>query len=136
MRFATELILRRGNKTEISVHINPGAGRTEQDRVALATFAPKTSDRTNIGKIESAKSAMGLSGEGAKVFSTVVLRIELVSPDQPNLTIVDLPGLFGASDKNQTDDDSKMVQKLVTSYMKQRRSIILAVVSADNAFAN
>ncbi|KAK7747408.1 hypothetical protein SLS53_001663 [Cytospora paraplurivora] len=136
-RFATELILRRGNKTEISVHINPGAGRSEKERIALAAFAPKTSDRGNIGKIiESAKGAMGLSGEGAKVFSTDVLRIELVSPEQPNLTIVDLPGLFGASDKNQTDDDSEMVQNLVTSYMKQRRSIILAVVAADNAFAN
>ncbi|ROW07486.1 hypothetical protein VPNG_07085 [Cytospora leucostoma] len=136
-RFATELILRRGNKTEISVHINPGAGRSEKERIALAAFAPKTTDRGNIGKIiESAKSAMGLSGEGAKVFSTDVLRIELVSPEQPNLTIVDLPGLFGASDKNQTDDDSEMVQNLVTSYMKQRRSIILAVVAADNAFAN
>jgi GTP-binding protein EngB required for normal cell division len=136
-RFATELILRRGSKTEISVHINPGAGRSEKDRIALAAFAPKTSDRGNIGKIiESAKSVMGLSGEGAKVFSTDVLRIELVSPDQPNLTIVDLPGLFGASDKNQSDEDSEMVQDLVTSYMKQRRSIILAVVAADNAFAN
>lgn len=136
-RFATELILRRGNKTEISVHINPGAGRSEKERIALASFAPKTTDRGNIGKIiESAKIAMGLSGEAAKVFSTDVLRIELVSPEQPNLTIVDLPGLFGASDKNQTDDDSEMVQNLVTSYMKQRRSIILAVVAADNAFAN
>jgi hypothetical protein len=29
-----------------------------------------------------------------------------------------------------------MVQNLIVSYMKQRRSIILAVISADNAFAN
>ncbi|KAK2599466.1 hypothetical protein N8I77_011220 [Diaporthe amygdali] len=136
-RFATELILRRGDQTEISVHINPGTGRTEKERIALAAFAPKTNDRDNIGKIiESAKVAMGLLGDGAKVFSTDVLRIELVSPDQPNLTIVDLPGLFGASDKNQTDADSTIVHKLVTTYMKQRRSIILAVVAADNAFAN
>ncbi|KKY37778.1 putative interferon-induced gtp-binding protein mx [Diaporthe ampelina] len=136
-RFATELILRRGDKTEISIHINPGAGRTAEERIALAAFSPKTSERGHIGKIiESAKGVMGLTGEGAKVFSTDVLRIELVSPEQPNLTIVDLPGLFGASDKNQTDADSTIVQSLVTNYMNQRRSIILAVVAADNAFAN
>lgn len=136
-RFATELILRRGEKTEISIHINPGTGRTAEERTALAAFCPKTSERNHIGKIiESAKGVMGLTGEGAKVFSTDVLRIELVSPEQPNLTIVDLPGLFGASDKNQTDADSTVVQKLVTNYMNQRRSIILAVVAADNAFAN
>ena len=29
-----------------------------------------------------------------------------------------------------------MVQELVISYMNQRRSIILAVISADNPFAN
>lgn len=136
-RFATELILRRSDETQISVHINPGAGRTEQERVDLASFSLKTSDRRDVGKIiESAKVAMGLTGEGAKIFSTDVLRIELTSPDQPNLTIVDLPGLFGASDKNQSDEDLSLVQDLVTSYMRQRRSIILAVVAADNAFAN
>ncbi|KAG6361682.1 hypothetical protein INS49_009909 [Diaporthe citri] len=136
-RFATELILRRGDKTEISVHIHPAAGRTEKEKIDLAAFAPTTTDRDNVGKIiESAKVAMGLTGDGAKVFSTDILRIELVSPDQPNLTIVDLPGLFGASDKNQTDADSTIVHELVTTYMKQRRSIILAVVAADNAFAN
>lgn len=81
---------------------------------------------------------MGLSGTdpGSKVFSTDVLRIESTSPDAPNLTLVDLPGLFGASDKNQSDDDAELVRNLVVSYMKQRRSIILAVVSADNPFAN
>lgn len=79
---------------------------------------------------------MGLLGEGTKIFTTDVLRIELSSPDQPNLTIVDLPGLFGASDKNQSDEDLKLVQDLVTDYMKQRRSVILAVVAANNAFAN
>jgi GTP-binding protein EngB required for normal cell division len=82
--------------------------------------------------------AMGLAGDGAnaKDFSTDVLRIESSSPTAPNLTLVDLPGLFGASDKNQSDDDAELVRNLVLSYMKQRRSIILAVVSADNPFAN
>jgi len=53
--------------------------------------------------IEAAKIEMGLSGNGpdSKVFSTDVLRIESTSPNAPNLTLVDLPGLFGASDKNQ-----------------------------------
>ncbi|CAN8098327.1 unnamed protein product [Discula destructiva] len=99
-RFATELILRRSEDTEINVQIHPGAGRTEKERIELAAFSLKTSDRRDVSNIiESAKVAMGLTGEGAKIFSTDVLRIELASPDQPNLTIVDLPGLFGASDK-------------------------------------
>ncbi|KAI0158001.1 P-loop containing nucleoside triphosphate hydrolase protein [Hypoxylon sp. FL1284] len=126
-RFATELILRRGDKPDIKVHIQPGA-----------TFGATAKNQDEFPRIvEAATEAMGLGNtEGAKVFSTDVLRIESTSPSAPNLTLVDLPGLFGASDKNQSDDDAKLVQDLVVSYMRQRRSIILAVVAADNPFAN
>ncbi|RYP16735.1 hypothetical protein DL765_004971 [Monosporascus sp. GIB2] len=33
---------------------------------------------------------------------------EIRSPTAPNFTLVDLPGLFGASDKNQSDDDAAL----------------------------
>ncbi|CAJ2502039.1 Uu.00g048920.m01.CDS01 [Anthostomella pinea] len=139
-RFATELILRRGetDKPEIKVQIQPAAGRTGEERIRLAAFSAETSDQNDFAKIiESAKEAMSLSGrEGSKIFSTDVLRIESTSPTAPNITLVDLPGLFGASDKNQSDDDATLVQELVVGYMRQRRSIILAVVTADNPFAN
>ncbi|KAG4424457.1 hypothetical protein IFR04_002335 [Cadophora malorum] len=73
-RFATELILRRSEKSEVKVQIS-------------------------LLPVE-----MGLTGTGpdAKVFSTDVLRIESTSPTAPDLTLVDLPGLFSASDKDQT----------------------------------
>ncbi|KAI9046786.1 hypothetical protein LZ554_009521 [Drepanopeziza brunnea f. sp. 'monogermtubi'] len=138
-RFATELILRRGEKSELKVQIQPAASRSEEERVKLLKFYEKESAQRSFPKIiEAAKVEMGLSGTGpdSKVFSNDVLRIESTSPNAPNLTLVDLPGLFGASDKNQSDDDAEMVQNLVVSYMKQRRSIILAVISADNPFAN
>lgn len=136
-RFATELILRRGSKAEIKIHIRPASTRSEEDKKQLAAFSEKATDLNDFPKLyEAAKLAMGLQGTDAKVFSADVLRIESISPDAPNLTLVDLPGLFGASDKNQSDDDAELVRNLVLSYMKQRRSIILAVVSADNPFAN
>ncbi|KAI0883014.1 P-loop containing nucleoside triphosphate hydrolase protein [Annulohypoxylon maeteangense] len=137
-RFATELVLRRGDKPEIKVHIQPGSNRTKKEREHLLAFSGKTRDHDDFPKIiEAAKEAMGLTGsEGAKIFSMDVLRIESTSPTAPNLTLVDLPGLFGAADKNQSDDDAALVEELVTSYMKQRRSIILAVIAADNPFAN
>jgi len=138
-RFATELILRRGEKHELKVQIQPAASRSEEERVRLLKFHEKETEQKSFPKIiEAAKFEMGLSrgGPDSKVFSTDVLRIESTSPTAPNLTLVDLPGLFGASDKNQSDDDATLVQDLVVSYMKQRRSIILAVISADNPFAN
>ena len=57
-------------------------------------------------------------------------------PSQPHLTLVDLPGLFRAGNRLQTDADAEAVTSLVLSYMKKTRSIILAVVSAKNDFAN
>lgn len=63
-------------------------------------FHEQVSEQKSFGKIvEAARSEMGLSekaGAGSKVFSTDILRIESTSPTAPNLTLVDLPGLFGA----------------------------------------
>jgi Flp pilus assembly CpaF family ATPase len=40
-RFATELILRRGDKSELKVHIQPSATRTEAERIKLLKFYEK-----------------------------------------------------------------------------------------------
>ncbi|KAH7308296.1 P-loop containing nucleoside triphosphate hydrolase protein [Rhexocercosporidium sp. MPI-PUGE-AT-0058] len=112
--------------------------RTEAERIKPLKFSETKTDQKNSSKIiENAKAQMGLgSGADSKVFSTDVLRIESISPTAPNLTLVDLPGLFAAADNNQTNDGADLVQILVIGYMKHRRSIILAVISADNPFAN
>ena len=78
---------------------------------------------------------MGLDGS-TTVFAKDVLRVELCGPHQPNLTLVDLPGIFHAGDKSQSDDDAVLVKSLVKTYMKSSRSIILVVVSAKNDLNN
>ena len=85
--------------------------------------------------IEAAKDAMGID-DSSKVFSSDILRLELSGPEQPHLTLVDLPGLFQAGSRSQSDADSETVRSLVLSYMQSPRSIILAVVSAKNDFNN
>jgi hypothetical protein len=93
------LILRRGEKKEFRVQISPSANRSEEERANLSKFNEKATEPKNFAKVfEAAKAEMGLSGTGpgAKVFSNDVLRIESTSPTAPNLTLVDLRGLFGA----------------------------------------
>jgi hypothetical protein len=76
-RFATELILRRGDEPGLKIHIQPGADRSEADRIRLAAFSSQTANEEDFPKIvEAAKNAMGLVGDDAKVLSTNVLRIE------------------------------------------------------------
>lgn len=75
-------------------------------------------------------------GSFGRAFSKDLLRIEISGPDRPHLTIVDLPGLIHSETKQQSMADVELVQDVVKSYMKEPRSIILAVVSAKNDYAN
>jgi hypothetical protein len=78
---------------------------------------------------------MGLSPTG-KSFSNDILRIEFCGPSQPQLTLVDLPGLIHSETKSQTPGDVKLVHSLVSQYLENPRSIILAIVSAKNDIGN
>jgi hypothetical protein len=49
---------------------------------------------------------------------------------------VDLPGLIHATNKAQTETDKELILNLVKQYMTNSRTIILAVVSAKNDYAN
>lgn len=138
-RFATELILRRGPPAPIKIRIVPGSKeeRSEADREKLLSFKVSVSaEHLQLGDIiESAKDAMGI-GDSTKAFSSDILRLELSGPEQPHLTLVDLPGLLQAGSRSQSDKDSDTVKSLVLSYMRSPRSIILAVVSAKNDLNN
>ncbi|KAI8628485.1 dynamin family protein [Xylariaceae sp. FL1651] len=135
-RFPTELVLRRTAKTSVTVSIVPHSslGLSEQSR--LAGFHEKLDSFEGFPVlVEKAKAAMGITTL-VKAFSKDLLRVEITGPNRPHLTIVDLPGLIHSETKQQSAADVELVQDVVTSYMKQPRSIILAVISAKNDFAN
>ena len=137
-RFATELILRRGPRQSLEVTIAPGEGRSAEEVKTLSQFrpnitSPQLSDLPEV--IEDAKKALGISPDQA-AFCDDVLKIEITGPAQPDLTLVDLPGLIHARSEKTSEDDIRLVSKLVQQYMLSTRSIILAVVSAKNDYAN
>lgn len=135
-RFPTELVLRKTSQMGVSVSIVPHQARTESERLALSSFHEKLEGFEGLPNlIENAKAAMGISTHG-KAFSKDLLRVEVSGPDRPHLTIVDLPGLIHSETKQQSASDVELVQDVVQSYMKEPRSIILAVVSAKNDYAN
>ena len=132
-RFPTELVLRKTSQMGVSVSIVPHQTRTESERLALSSFHEKLEGFEGLPNlIENAKAAMGISTHG-KAFSKDLLRVEVSGPDRPHLTIVDLPGLIHSETKQQSASDVDLV---VQSNMKESRSIILAVVSAKNDYAN
>ena len=69
---------------------------------------------------------------GKRTFSDDVLRIELCGPDQEHLSVIDVPGIFRrVTEGLTTQSDKTMVKDMVTSYMKNPRSIIMAVIPSN-----
>ncbi|KAL8726147.1 MAG: hypothetical protein Q9166_006904 [cf. Caloplaca sp. 2 TL-2023] len=135
-RFATELILRRSVSPSVDIKIRPSHDRSDDEKAKLLAFEAPTGDIDQFPLlVEAAKEVIGIDAH-AKRFSEDVLRVELSGPHQPHLTLVDLPGLFHSGNKQQSTDEAKLVKSLVQRYMKNERSIILAVVSAKNDYAN
>ena len=132
-RFATEVILRRATTSSVNVNIQlPPKSRFSEDSTT-EKIQQTSFDRDALPElIEEAKKVMGLGDRG---FSKDVLRIEISGPDVLPLTLVDLPGFFHAGTSDQSLEEKDIVDQLVESYMKQKNSIILAVVSASNQLA-
>ncbi|KAL7822326.1 P-loop containing nucleoside triphosphate hydrolase protein [Trichoderma gracile] len=135
-RFPTELILRTAPHISVKVSIIP------HDRLRKDEQSPSTDFHEQLDSvqqlpdlIENAKAYMGIKTLG-KAFSNDVLRIEISGPDRPHLTIVDLPGLIHSETKNQSASDVNLITQIVKSFMAKKRSIILAVISAKNDYAN
>ncbi|KAI0970580.1 P-loop containing nucleoside triphosphate hydrolase protein [Xylaria arbuscula] len=130
-RFATELIIRRAPETKIDVRINTAGSGSPQ------LFHESTFDKNTLPKIISeATRKMGIRFGGSKGFSRDVLRIELTGPNVISLTLVDLPGFFHSATEDQTLEDKEVVEEITEHYMTQEKSIILAVVAANNNLAN
>jgi GTPase SAR1 family protein len=140
-RFPIELRLRKTATAGINVTIQrelEGVSKAERE----ANDAADIEFEKNWGSyedlpslVESANAAMGLLVPG-KAFSKDTLRIEISGPTHPHLTIVDLPGLIHSETKHQSASDIEKIQSMVQKYMKESRSIILAIVSAKNDYAN
>ncbi|KAF7558900.1 hypothetical protein G7046_g5252 [Stylonectria norvegica] len=135
-RFPTELVLRKALVSGVNVSIVPHQSRKPEERESLGKFNERLENFDEMPDlIERAKIAMGIMTQG-KAFSNDLLRVEISGPERPHLTIVDLPGLIHSETKQQSASEVELVQEVVQGYMTEPRSIILAVVSAKNDYAN
>ncbi|KAM4066602.1 dynamin family protein [Hirsutella rhossiliensis] len=130
-RFATELVLRQAKETRVDVSVKFADRSRPSKTFQRAGF--NQADLPDI--IQEAKESMGLAGTG-RDFSKDVLRLEIEGPSMYPLTLVDLPGLFQVDTADQSMRGKETVDQLVESYMSQKNSIILVVITASNQLAN
>lgn len=74
---------------------------------------------------------MDLSTGSGAIFSEDVLKIEVRGPQEDYLTIIDVPGIFRTTTQGTTKDDMALVRDMVKGYIKDDRTMILAVLPSN-----
>ncbi|KAL2133521.1 hypothetical protein VTI74DRAFT_2207 [Chaetomium olivicolor] len=110
--------------TSASFFIVPHESGTDAERKALLVFRQEL--------VERAKAEIGVTPYRRAVTKDI-LRGELTGPGRPHLTIVEIPG---SSTPRPRTTQLPTLSLSRTSYARQPRCIILAVVTAKNDFAN
>ena len=134
--FPTELALRRGPTRKVKVQLKPSAKRSEEEAQALESFVGETDNLDLFAQvITNAKDRLhevaGID-KTANSFFTDILHVEVTDPHWPLLTVVDLPGIISAANPEQMDEDVDIPWELCSTYMANQKSIILAVIGANN----
>ncbi|CAN8095464.1 unnamed protein product [Discula destructiva] len=142
-RYATQITCRREPHSSVTIGIIPRPNADDAVKKKLQAFQRSVDGLTGTALaeiFEEANRAMGIRpigdtidvGTGALTFSEDILKIEINGPDQPALTVIDVPGIFRTATPGlTTDNDISLVTSMVKSYMKDSRTMILAVIPCN-----
>ncbi|KAE8453918.1 hypothetical protein EG329_007694 [Mollisiaceae sp. DMI_Dod_QoI] len=141
-RYATEISLRRAASQSLTIKIIPDKARTFAEQERLKGFVQFITNFDQLPHVMGlAMTEMGISNIGdtnasTRNFSRDVLSIEITGPTQPQLTLVDIPGLIQTATGDITKAEVDLVTEITDYYIEQPRTICLAVVQATNDYAN
>lgn len=98
------------------------------------TLDPKSPEESTIRQIQ--KYIVFLTDKYAGKQKNVVdepIRMNIHSPNVPNLVITDLPGLTTMSlkDQGQPDDISKQIKTMISKYIKREKCIIMSTIPSN-----
>ncbi|KUI54190.1 Interferon-induced GTP-binding protein Mx1 [Cytospora mali] len=143
-RYATQITCRRELQRSVSITIIPRPDANDFVKQRLRKFHRYVDaiDGQDFAEIfGEANYAMGIrSGAGLDkdededliTFSEDILKIEISGPDQPALTVIDVPGIFRTATPGlTTESDISLVTSMVKRYMNDSRTIILAVIPCN-----
>lgn len=141
-RFATELVLTHAEEPlRIHAEIIPHQSRSVGSSAALKEFSRTLQDFEELPNvIADAAGLMGVRGSRENIdgpaFANDILRMSVSGKIGLQLSVVDLPGLISVPSEEQSEEDIETVHALVDEYIKNPRTIILAVIQASNDIAN
>ncbi|CRL24314.1 Interferon-induced Mx protein [Penicillium camemberti] len=142
-RFATQIIFRRiraDTKRTITASIISAPDENPEHIARLAAWRGANMESLDsesfAGTMREVHETMGLSGSENDTFKPTftqdVFRLEICGPEEDNLSIIDVPGIFKNTTAGlTTKQDMEMVKDMVLGYMRNPRSIMLTVVPAN-----
>ncbi|KAI0604139.1 Dynamin family protein, partial [Pyrenophora tritici-repentis] len=140
-RYATQITHRREAHQRIDISIFPGPHASQDHKRELELYRKQVQTTaqlrtefpdilTQVDALMSIKTIANTAGENT--FSEDVLKIEKCGPNEDYLTIIDVPGIFRNIDEGvTTKKDKKLVEDMVKRYIKDSRTIILAVLPSN-----
>nr|POE56497.1 interferon-induced gtp-binding protein mx1 [Quercus suber] len=130
-RFATQIVFRRAATEQISVSIIPSRDASAEHASKLKAWG-KSDLKSLSSDVFVQIMNEGDPADPKPTFSNNVLRLEISGPDQEHLSVVDVPGIFKSTTAGLTTKaDIMLVRRMVLGYMRNPRSIMLAVVPAN-----
>jgi len=138
-RFATQITFRRSETdcVTVSVIASDDALPAHREKVQGWTKTAFSMSKDAFAEImRDIHDLMDLGRQDApddkSAFSKDVLKIEICGPEQEHFSVVDVPGIFRkATEGVTTKADLDMVRSMVRSYMRNPRTVMLAVVPAN-----
>ncbi|GKZ37936.1 hypothetical protein AbraIFM66950_009799 [Aspergillus brasiliensis] len=140
-RYATQITSGREAESSVDICIIPSGDASAEHKKNLRNFRKKLRGVENLRMefsaiLEEVNHSMGirsnLSSKEGSVFSKDVLRIELCGPEEDYLTVIDVPGIFrDPTDGFTTDNDIELVREMVKGYIKDARTVILAILPSN-----
>ncbi|KGO38852.1 Dynamin [Penicillium expansum] len=139
-RFATQIIFRRApDLATRKVNGSIISSTTHDEGNEAADWSMSDIEALSEGEFENmmdeVHEAMGLSTsihDGLPTFSHDILRLEIHGPHENHLSVIDVPGIFKTTTPGlTTKSDIVLVRDMVLNYMRNPRSIMLAVVPAN-----
>ncbi|GJC81414.1 interferon-induced GTP-binding protein Mx [Colletotrichum liriopes] len=140
-RYATQITHRREAQHRIDIAIIPGPHASKDHKQKLESYRRQVQTTTQLrtefpnilaqaNALMSIKTVSNTTGENT--FSEDILKIEKCGPNEDYLTIIDVPGIFRTTTEGvTTNKDKALVKDMVKRYIKDSRTIILAVLPSN-----
>uniref|UniRef100_A0A8C5LYS6 Interferon-induced GTP-binding protein Mx n=1 Tax=Leptobrachium leishanense TaxID=445787 RepID=A0A8C5LYS6_9ANUR len=80
---------------------------------------------------DEVKKAQNVIAGNDNGVSDELIRLEVASPDVPDLTLIDLPGITRIALPNQPRDIGQQIKQMITKYIKKQQTIALVVVPSN-----